>query len=207
MVKMILLDFVAPRKLSTIIKRAERGDHRAVTTPEAGGSRVHWWDTAGASPDAAGQNCRKHHADRPLSSRTASLGVKIVPMRFGDAVIFDQLDSVQMERSHPIIYDREIELRLLHQDPDSGAEHYLVRYPAGLKARPHRHGVAHTIVVLKGRLAVNSEVVGPGAYCHFPAGESMFHAPADGGSCLFVTIFHGPFDVEPLGDDPTPPPE
>jgi hypothetical protein len=24
----------------------------------------------------------------------------------------------------------------------------------------------------------------------------MHHAPADGESCLFVTIFHGPFDVQ-----------
>jgi hypothetical protein len=30
-----------------------------------------------------------------------------------------------------------------------------------------------------------------GRYCHFPAGTAMHHAPADGESCLFVTIFHG----------------
>jgi hypothetical protein len=40
-------------------------------------------------------------------------------------------------------------------------------------------------------------VVGPGAYVHFPAGAVMYHAPAAGSSCLFVTIFHGPFDVHP----------
>jgi quercetin dioxygenase-like cupin family protein len=122
-------------------------------------------------------------------------------MEFGEAVIFDRLGSQQMERSQPVIYDREIELRLLYQDADSGAEHYLVRYPANLKARLHRHSAAHTTVVLEGRLAVNDKVIGPGAYCHFPAGEAMFHAPAGGKPCLFVIIFHGPFDVEPLGDE------
>jgi quercetin dioxygenase-like cupin family protein len=122
-------------------------------------------------------------------------------MEFGDTVVFDDLASIQMERSQPAIYDREIELRLLYRDPESRAEHYLIRYPAGLKARLHRHTVAHTIVVLDGRLAVNDEVIGPGAYCHFPAGETMFHAPAGDDPCLFVTIFHGPFDVEPLGEE------
>jgi quercetin dioxygenase-like cupin family protein len=62
----------------------------------------------------------------------------------------------------------------------------------------HRHTAAQTIVVLEGRLAVNDEVVGPGAYCHFSPGEPMFHAPAGDEPCLFVTIFHGASDVEPL---------
>lgn len=70
----------------------------------------------------------------------------------------------------------------------------------GLKALPHRHTAAHTIIVLEGRLAVNDKVVGAGAYCHFPAGETMFHAPTSDESCLFVIVFHGPFDVEALGD-------
>lgn len=121
-------------------------------------------------------------------------------MEYGQAIILDHLDSVEMDRSQPVIYDREIGVRLLYEDPSSGAEHYLIRYPAGLNARPHRHTAAHTIVVLEGRLAVNDEVIGPGAYCHFPAGENMFHAPAGDADCLFVTIFHGPFDVEALGD-------
>jgi hypothetical protein len=54
-------------------------------------------------------------------------------------------------------------------------------------------------VVLEGRLAVSDEVIGPGAYCHFPAGETMFHTATAEEPCLFVTIFLGPFDVEPVG--------
>jgi quercetin dioxygenase-like cupin family protein len=121
-------------------------------------------------------------------------------MRFGRAVIVDGLKGVELGRSQPVIYDREIGLRLLYQDPDSGAEHYLIRYPAGLKARLHRHTAAHTVVVLEGRLEVNDQVIGPGAYCHFPPGVAMRHAPAEDDSCLFVTVFHGPFDVEPIDE-------
>lgn len=119
-------------------------------------------------------------------------------MKRDRATIVDSLSTVDLEQSRPAIYDRPIGLRLLHQDPESGAEHYLVRYPAGLTAQRHRHTVAQTIVVLDGRLEANGEVIGPGAYCHFAAGEPMRHAPAGDVPCLFVTIFHGPFDVESL---------
>jgi quercetin dioxygenase-like cupin family protein len=113
------------------------------------------------------------------------------------AVIMDSLNAMDLDQSQPVIYDRPIGLRLLYQDPRSGAEHYLVRYPAGAKARSHRHTAAHTIVVLEGRLVADGEVIGPGAYCHFPAGQTMHHVPTAEESCLFVTIFDGPFDVQP----------
>jgi quercetin dioxygenase-like cupin family protein len=117
-------------------------------------------------------------------------------VRLGDVTIVDRLAALEMERSRPPVYDRDIELRLLYQDPVTGAEHYVVRYPAGLRALPHRHSSAHTIVVVEGRMVVNDAVIGPGAYAHFPAGEAMFHAPADDEGCVFVIIFHGPYDVE-----------
>jgi quercetin dioxygenase-like cupin family protein len=60
----------------------------------------------------------------------------------------------------------------------------------------HRHTAAHTIVVLEGQLDVNGHVIGPDAYAHFPAGEPMRHQAAGNGPCLFVLLFHGPFDVE-----------
>lgn len=118
-------------------------------------------------------------------------------MSSGSAVIVDALSSLDLEPAQPVIYDRPIGLRLLYEDPESGAEHYLVRYPGDLRALSHRHTAAHTVVVLEGRLTANGHVLGPGGYCHFPAGRTMHHAPADGESCLFVTIFHGPFDVLP----------
>ena len=93
------------------------------------------------------------------------------------------------------VYDRPIGLRVLYEGPQTGEEHYLVRYPAGVQGRPHTHTAAHTIVVLEGRFEANGRVFGPGSYIHFPAGEVMTHQAAGGESCLFVLLFHGPFDV------------
>lgn len=76
------------------------------------------------------------------------------------------------------IYDREIEIAQLHIDERSGAEHHLIRYPEGLRAQPHTHAAAHTMVVLEGVLNANGQELGPFAYCHFPAGEVMTHQPA-----------------------------
>jgi quercetin dioxygenase-like cupin family protein len=121
-------------------------------------------------------------------------------MTEGRAVVVDRLAEQDLHNAQPVIYDRPIGLRQLYQDPRTGAEHYLIRYPAGLRTQRHRHTAAHTMVVLEGRLEVNGRVVGPGSYCHLPAGRPMHHAPADGESCLFVLVFDGPFDVEPLPD-------
>jgi quercetin dioxygenase-like cupin family protein len=117
-----------------------------------------------------------------------------------EAIIVDAPASAGMRPSQLEIYDREIGVRLLHRDPVSGAEHYLVRYPAGLKTLQHRHTASQTIVVLEGRLAVGDEIIGPGSYCHFPSGVAMLHAPAGDDPCLFVSIFDGPVDAEPLDE-------
>lgn len=120
-------------------------------------------------------------------------------VNYGAATIVDRLDSLELQppdEAAAAVYDRAIGLRLLYEDPASGEEHYLVRYPAGVRGRPHRHSAAHTIVVLDDSLDANGRVIGPGSYAHFPAGEVMRHQATATGSCLFVLMFHGPFDVE-----------
>jgi hypothetical protein len=70
-------------------------------------------------------------------------------------IIVDQLRSLELREpgvAAAMVYDRPIGLRLLYEDPASGQEHYVVRYPQGLKGRLHRHTNAHTIIVLEGRL-------------------------------------------------------
>jgi quercetin dioxygenase-like cupin family protein len=120
----------------------------------------------------------------------------------GEATVIDDLRSLELHEpgeAAAAVYDRPIGLLPVFEDPVSGEEHYLVRYPPGVKGRLHRHSAAHTIVVLEGRLDANGQLVGPGSYAHFPGGEPMRHQAAEEG-CLFVLIFHGPFDVEVLGD-------
>jgi quercetin dioxygenase-like cupin family protein len=112
-------------------------------------------------------------------------------------VLIDQLSNLELNASQPIIYDRPIGVRLLYQDPVSGAEHYLIRYPIGLQAQWHTHSAAHTIIILDGQLTANQQLMGPLSYCHFPAGTVMHHAPEGDCGCLFVIIFDGPYDVTP----------
>jgi quercetin dioxygenase-like cupin family protein len=124
-------------------------------------------------------------------------------VRYGSATIVDQLRTLELAEpgaAAAAIYDQPITLRLLHQDPTSGEEHYLVRYPAGVRGRPHRHTAAHTIIVLDGRLEANGRVIGPCAYVHFPPGEPMQHQATVDEPCLFVLLFHGAFDVEALSE-------
>ena len=124
-------------------------------------------------------------------------------MQLENATVVDDLTTLELRdpgAAAAAIYDRPIGLRLLFEDPSSGEEHSLARYPGGTRGRPHRHTAAHTIVVLEGRLRANDQVIGPGAYAHFPAGVPMRHEAADDDGCLFVLLFHGPFDVEALED-------
>lgn len=114
-------------------------------------------------------------------------------------VLVGRLDLQPLRDSRVEIYDRPVGVRLLFRDPRSGAEHYLVRYPAGLGSERHRHSAAHTFVVIEGTLEANGERFGPGSYCHFPAGTVMHHGPAGADGCLFVAIFDGPQDVQVAG--------
>ena len=45
----------------------------------------------------------------------------IVHVSPGQAIIVGELGSLDLEQSQPVIYDRPIGVRLLHQDPDRGA--------------------------------------------------------------------------------------
>jgi quercetin dioxygenase-like cupin family protein len=119
----------------------------------------------------------------------------------GPAVIIQpDLMSLELQESQPVIYDRPIRLRQLHKDPVSGAEHYLIRYPPDLQARRHSHTAAHTIIVLDGIMEANAQLLPAGSYAHFEPGAVHHHAPGDDRPCLFVIIFHGPFDVTPADE-------
>ena len=115
-----------------------------------------------------------------------------------DPVIVADVCSLAFRTSEQPAYDRPFELRELYEDPRTGAEHYVVRYRAGTKARWHRHRAAHTIIVVAGQLVANGQRLGPGGYAHFPGGTAMLHEPAADHDCTFVLIFDGPFDLDLL---------
>jgi quercetin dioxygenase-like cupin family protein len=119
-------------------------------------------------------------------------------MEYGKAFISEGLTALDFREpsgTAAAVYDRPIGLHLLYENDPSGEEHYVVRYPAGVRGKAHSHTAAHTMVVIDGQLDVNGRVIGPGSYAHFPAGEVMRHQAAGVVPCHFVLIFHGPFDV------------
>ena len=115
-------------------------------------------------------------------------------------VIHPDLKAVSLRTTEQPAYDRPFELQLLYEDPRTGAEHYVVRYRPGTKARAHRHTAAHTIVVLDGHLSVDGQLLGPGGYAHHPGDTTMLHEPAGDAACTFVLIFDAAFDLR-LTDD------
>jgi quercetin dioxygenase-like cupin family protein len=119
-----------------------------------------------------------------------------------DPVIVADVRSLPLRASGQPAYDRPFELRELYTDPRSGAEHYVVHYRAGTKAKWHRHTAAHTMIVISGQLMANGQQLGPGGYAHFPGGTPMLHEPAPSSDCTFVLIFDGPFDLALIDSEP-----
>ncbi len=113
-----------------------------------------------------------------------------------DPVIVADVCSLALRTSEQPAYDQPFELQDLYRDPHTGAEHYVVRYRAGTKAKWHRHNSAHTMIVISGQLMANGQQLGPGGYADFPGGTAMLHEPAEGHDCTFVLIFAGPFDLD-----------
>ena len=109
-------------------------------------------------------------------------------MNYG-TVVLAELQAVRLEEAHPPWYPKPIRRKVLYHDPGSGARHILVRYPADLNAPAHHHNCAHTIVVVEHDMIINGRVVGPGTYCHFPAGQTMLHTSTKDQDCLFLIMF------------------
>ncbi len=111
-------------------------------------------------------------------------------MEYGTVVV-EALRDAPLEEAHPAWYPKPIRRRVLYHNPETGVRHILVRYPADLNAPAHHHNCAHTIVVLENEMMINDAVVGPGTYCHFPAGQTMLHTTTKDRDCLFLIMFDG----------------
>jgi len=85
--------------------------------------------------------------------------------------------------------------KLLVQDPDTGMEVRLVRYPAGFTATWHTHPCAHGMFVLEGTLVTHAGNYGPGSFVWFPEGMLMEHGATAETEVVALFITNKKFDI------------
>jgi quercetin dioxygenase-like cupin family protein len=83
----------------------------------------------------------------------------------------------------------------LVEDPDTGMEVRLVRYPAGVINVSHTHPCAHGMYVLEGVLQTHDGAYGPGSFVWFPEGEVMEHGGTAEGDVTVLFITNKPFEI------------
>jgi len=83
----------------------------------------------------------------------------------------------------------------LMEDPETGMEVRLVRYPAGVINPRHTHPCAHGMFVLEGTLATHSGSYGPGSFVWFPEGTTMEHGATGGGDTTVLFITNKRFEI------------
>ena len=77
----------------------------------------------------------------------------------------------------------------LIEDPDTGMEVRIVRYPAGIINPLHKHPCAHGMYVLEGTLVTHEGRYGPGHFVWFPEGSLVEHGASaeQDVTVLFIT--------------------
>ena len=91
--------------------------------------------------------------------------------------------------------------KLLLQDPDTGMEIRLVRYPAGFMTTWHTHHCAHGMYVLEGTLVTHAGRFGPGGFVWFPEGTRMEHGASAESGVVVIFITNKKFDIHFLGSE------
>ena len=83
----------------------------------------------------------------------------------------------------------------LIEDPETGMEVRLVRYPAGVVNPRHTHPCAHGMYVLEGVLVTQSGSYGPGTFVWFPECMVMEHGASADGDTTVLFITNKRFDI------------
>lgn len=83
----------------------------------------------------------------------------------------------------------------LFNDPETGMEIRLVRYPKGFINPLHTHNCAHGMYVLQGTLQTHEGRYGPGHFVWFPEGNRMEHGATAEEDVTVVFITNKPFDI------------
>ena len=86
----------------------------------------------------------------------------------------------------------------LIQDPDTGMEVRVVRYPAGVINPLHTHNCAHGMYVLDGTLVTNAGNYSPGSFVWFPEGTDMEHGATTDADVTVLFITNKAFDIHYL---------
>ncbi len=89
----------------------------------------------------------------------------------------------------------------LIEDPETGMEIRIVRYPAGVINTRHVHTCAHGMYVLEGTLVTNQGRFGPGHFLWFPAGMEMEHGATAEQDVTVLFITNRKFDIHYLPEN------
>ena len=84
----------------------------------------------------------------------------------------------------------------LFEDPDTGAEIRLVRYPRGIINPSHTHPCGHGMYVLAGTLVTHRGSYGAGTFVWFPEGDQMEHGASADGDVTVLFITNKPFRID-----------
>jgi quercetin dioxygenase-like cupin family protein len=90
---------------------------------------------------------------------------------------------------------RSLYRKNLIEDPDTGMEVRLVRYPAGAVNPLHTHPCAHGMYVLEGTLVTHQGQYGPGHFVWFPEGSVMEHGATADEDVTVLFITNKPFEI------------
>lgn len=83
----------------------------------------------------------------------------------------------------------------LIEDPDTGMEIRLVKYPAGVINKLHTHPCAHGMFVMEGTLVTHDGNYGPGNFVWFPEGQVMEHGATAEADVVVLFITNKPFQI------------
>ena len=111
-----------------------------------------------------------------------------------------ETDTLPWEERFKEELGRALYRKLLLQDPDTGMEIRMVRYPACVVTPSHTHPCAHCMYVLEGTLVTNVGTFGPGGFVWFPEGMAMEHGASADGDVTVLFVTNKPFALDYVDD-------
>ena len=119
----------------------------------------------------------------------------------GQAVIAIDTTTMPWEERYQEFLGKSNFRKQLLQDPDTGMEIKLLRYPAGFITTWHTHHCAHGMYVLEGTLVTHAGTFGPGGFVWFPEGMLMEHGATAETDVVMLFITNKKFDIHFLAEE------